>query len=192
MKYKVVLASGSPRRREMLERFGVDFKIIKSEEEEYTEETIPWEIVKELSCNKAREVFYKLDDKSGICVIAADTVVAVDGAVLGKPVDEADAFNMLKKLSGRSHQVYTGVTVVTESELICFYDMTEVFVNALSDEEIKAYISTGEPMDKAGAYGIQGLFGIHIDRINGSYDNVVGLPISRLYTETRKAGIEIF
>lgn len=182
---RIVLASGSPRRKELL--FGIipEFDIIVSDADE---ESIPKTLepplyVKELAMLKAAATAKTVAEDKSCIVIGADTVVALDGKILGKPQSESDAFNMLKSLSGRKHEVYTGYCVMrlSDCKLLSKSEKTEVFFKDITDEKIKSYIKTGEPMDKAGAYGIQGLGGLFINKINGDYNNVVGLPVSALY-----------
>lgn len=193
---KIILASASPRRKELLKQMGLEFEVMASNVEERITRKIPWEVVMELSSLKARDLVYKvaLDSLSSeehsecnILVIGADTIVAVDDVILGKPKDEEDAFKMLKLISGRSHSVYTGVSMVYVKEGIAqtrtFVEETKVFVADMTDEQIKNYISTSECFDKAGAYAIQGLFAEHIIKIDGDYNNVVGLPIGRIMRE---------
>ncbi len=174
----LILASASPRRRELLEKFNRPFIIDPATLPENPPEgvTAP-EIVKALSAAKAAEVSRR---HPGDVVIGADTVVALNGAILGKPRDEQEAFHMLRVLSGREHRVYTGVTVTNGITTLSQAEETRVFFRALTDREIKAYIATGEPMDKAGAYGYQGFAGLFVERIDGDYFNVVGLPLCRL------------
>lgn len=176
----IILASQSPRRRELLERVGLkEFQVISPDVDERVEPGLsPAGMVEELSLRKARAAA----DKTGPdgLIIAADTVVALDGAVLGKPRDEADAFAMLSALSGREHRVYTGVTVLGGGRAATEHEETAVAFRALSPEEIRDYIATGEPMDKAGAYGIQGVGALLVQGIRGDYCNVVGLPLFRL------------
>lgn len=195
MSKNIILASGSPRRKELLERQGVGFEVIKSDAEEIITKQEPSEVVKELSLLKAKEVAARLAAEDKRYILAADTVVAKDGKILGKPADEQEAFDMLKNLQGAVHEVYTGVALFKagepESRGLNFAEATRVYVYPMTDEEIRAYIATGEPMDKAGAYGIQGQFAIHIKGIEGDYDNVVGLPVARLYQECRRLGIDI-
>lgn len=180
---QVILGSGSPRRQELLHQMGLRFIVDKSQNEEIRHSNMPSEVVLELAQQKAEEVAERHRD--GSLVIAADTIVALNEKILGKPADEEDAFLMLKSLQGRTHQVYTGVclmrktTLQTEQEL--FFVCTKVHVMDMSDEEIRAYIATGEPLDKAGGYGIQGLFAPFIRGIEGDYYNVVGLPLNALY-----------
>lgn len=187
---KIILASGSPRRRELLEQIGVKFEIHKAEGEEKITSSIPEEAVKELSLQKAKEVSGKYD---GDVIIGADTVVAVDGQILGKPADRADAVRMLRLLQGKEHQVITGVTVILKEsgKTVNFAEVTKVHVFPMTEEQIEQYIETGEPMDKAGAYGIQGKFAVYVSGIEGDYNNVVGLPVGRLYQETLAAGVDL-
>lgn len=204
---KLILASGSPRRKEILERNGHEFVVIKALSEENSDAVKPADYVSELSRDKGEEVLEKvlnspelfddvLDGEDTFYIISADTVVAVDNDILGKPVDRLDAVGMIRRISGRAHSVYTGVTIIKttvsdsgdiDSKVSTFYDETLVHVHKLTDLEISAYVDMGECMDKAGAYAIQGGFGKHIDRIEGDYDNVVGLPYGKVY----KALIEL-
>lgn len=180
---ELILASGSPRRKELLMQIGIQPEICPSGAPEDTKETRPDAVVEELSERKCLDVAQQVTD--GV-ILGADTVVAVDGKILGKPADEGDAFRMLSLLQGRDHQVYTGVTLAKKEagelkETDTFSVCTHVFVAAMTPEEITEYIRTGEPMDKAGAYGIQGFFAKYITRLEGDYFNVVGLPLAALY-----------
>ena len=180
---KVILASGSPRRRELLSQAGIEYIVEPADIEETTTETLPAKVVEDLSRQKALAVS---KNHPGQVVLAADTVVAFDDKILGKPVDEDDAFEMLTELSGRTHQVYTGVTIVyTDGSVKTFSECTEVTMYPNLPEAIRSYIASGEPMDKAGAYGIQGLGAVLVERINGDYNNVVGLPLARVYRELK-------
>lgn len=185
MKNTIILASGSPRRRELLLQIGITPIVRPSSVEEVVTETEPARIVESLSAQKCSDVANHLVPEEDLMVLGADTIVAMDGKILGKPKDEADAYAMLSSLSGRSHQVYTGVTLMKKSRGQWIRDTfsvaTEVHVTELSDREIRDYIASGEPMDKAGAYGIQGLFGKFIPSIEGDYSNVVGLPLAAVY-----------
>lgn len=187
--YKIILASASPRRQELLSQIGLSFCVCPSHKEERVTQTLPEQIVQELSRQKAEDIFEQKKDTESFLVIGADTIVACDGQIMGKPADRADACRMLSKLQGRSHQVYTGVTVIRQraadslKEEFTFYECTEVDFFPMSEAEITAYVETGEPMDKAGAYGIQGRCAAHIRGIRGDYNNVVGLPVGRLYQE---------
>ncbi|HIZ43984.1 MAG TPA: septum formation protein Maf [Firmicutes bacterium] len=179
---KLILASASPRRRELLSLTGLPFTVMAGNGEEIISTEDPARAVSELSRQKAEAVLLRAED--GDTVIGADTVVALEGRILGKPADEADAFRMLRMLQGRDHAVYTGVTILKKNSgtaPVTFAERTAVHVLPMSDEEIRAYIATGEPMDKAGAYGIQGRFAVYVAGIEGDYQNVVGLPVSRLY-----------
>ncbi|MBN2598795.1 MAG: septum formation protein Maf [Marinifilaceae bacterium] len=181
--YQLILASQSPRRHQMLKELGLIFEIRTKEVEEiYPEGLTPEQIPVYLAELKAKA--FGADFKSNELVITADTVVCVDDWILGKPKDRADAFEMLNALSGRSHQVISGVCLMSKEKKISFSTTTNVHFKALSEEEIDYYIDNYKPFDKAGAYGIQEWIGfIGIDGIEGSYFNVVGLPIQRLYQE---------
>ena len=182
---KIILASASPRRKELLEQIGLEFSIMPSYAKETYKETRPDKIVEELSALKAIDVADRLDDS--YIVIGADTIVVADEKILGKPKDEKDAFLMLESLQGKTHQVYSGVTLVVshgDKKIIKrFHEKTEVAVAEMTKEQIKAYVATGEPMDKAGAYAIQGFFAPYIKGLVGDYYNVVGLPLAHLMKE---------
>lgn len=184
---KLILASASPRRKELLAKIGLLFDIIPAKGEETITKESPAEVVMELSQQKAREIAAQQREDS--IIIGADTIVAKGETIMGKPKDKADAYGMLKNISGDCHQVYTGVTIIRtgkQAESITFTEKTEVYLYPMSEEEIEAYIASGDPMDKAGAYGIQGDFAIHVKGIQGDYYNVVGLPIGRVYQELKK------
>ena len=178
----MILASQSPRRRELLSLITADFKVIPAKGEEILPEGIsPSEAVILLSRQKAAEIYKEYKNEA---LIASDTVVAIDGKILGKPIDEQDAVEMLKLLSGRTHSVFTGVCIIaSDGSENSFAEETTVEFWELSDELIDDYVKSGEPMDKAGAYGIQGSGAMLVKRINGDYYNVMGLPIGRLYRE---------
>lgn len=181
---KIILASGSPRRRELLTQVGIEYEVIPADIAEVITKSNPSEVVEELSRQKADAVHKSYKNR---IVLAADTVVAFKGKILGKPEDENDAYLMLKMLSGNVHQVYTGVTIIGKNdEILTFSVCTDVEMYENSDERILEYISSQEPMDKAGAYGIQGLGAILVKQINGDYNNVVGLPVSKVYQELEK------
>jgi septum formation protein len=185
MKYnRIVLASASPRRREILSQVGVSFDIIPACGEEIITSNIPSEVVKELSLQKAKEV--SLQCPKDTLVIGADTVVALDDKILGKPGNYDEAFSMLSALKNRSHSVYTGVALVLDGEVRSFVSETKVYVYDMTDEEIDEYIQTKDCFDKAGSYGIQGFFSQYVEKIEGDYFNVVGLPISLLIHEIKK------
>lgn len=171
----IILASQSPRRRELLERMGIrDFRVLVSDADEKVREDLsPAELVETLSRRKALAV----QEQAGrdALIIAADTVVSLDGTVLGKPADELDAFRMLTTLSGCRHQVYSGLTVLRGEESVTVHEVTDVTVRELSSREIEDYIRTGEPMDKAGAYGIQGIGSVLVEKIDGDFFTVMGL-----------------
>ena len=176
---KIILASQSPRRRELLERMGIsDFEIVPARGEEIATRTLtPDQLVEELSRRKCAEVAAAHPDA---LVIAADTLVAVNNRVLGKPGSEEDASRMLRALSGRLHMVYTGVTVACGGKMVTEHEMTSVRFRSLTDADIIRYLATGEPFDKAGGYGIQGYGCLLVEGISGDYYNVVGLPVCRL------------
>ena len=176
----IILASNSPRRRELLAQIGIrDFQILSPDVDEAVEPGLsPARMVEALSLRKARAAAGRAGAED--LIIAADTVVALDGRVLGKPRDQEEAFAMLSALSGREHRVYTGVTVLGGGRAATEHEETAVAFRALSPEEIRDYIATGEPMDKAGAYGIQGVGALLVQGIRGDYCNVVGLPLFRL------------
>lgn len=185
----LVLASASPRRKELLSRFVPDLIIDPAAGPELIPEgTDAPHIVQMLALAKARETAVRHADDT---VIGADTVVELDGAVLGKPRREDDAFRMLHSLSGRGHRVWTGVAVIHGGACFSEAEMTEVFFRPLKDAEIAAYIRTGEPMDKAGAYGYQGLASVFVERIEGDYFNVVGLPLCRLGQMLESIGVSL-
>ena len=216
----IILASASPRRKEILLQAGIEFEIIVSHADEDVPESDPALLVEELARRKGRAVADMLagkglpggmvqedqEDKEGPgspgqglgnqeekdhLVIGADTIVTLDGEILGKPRDEEDACAMLRDLSGRTHQVMTGVSLTrvrgnTVEDSIVFHEVTDVMMRDLSEEEIRDYVSTGDPLDKAGAYGIQGMAGMFVSGIHGDYYNVVGLPLCRLMVKLRE------
>ena len=174
---QLILASQSPRRKELLGLFRIPFTVQVADIDETFDLTLsPFDEVARVSRLKAEAIPYTDED----VVIAADTVVVCDGRILGKPADEADAFRMLRLLSGKDHQVMTGLTVLRGDTATVCTEVTDIHFRKLSDEEIWAYIRTGEPMDKAGSYGIQGGAALFAEKIVGDYFNVVGLPVCRL------------
>ena len=204
---RIILASGSPRRKELLEQIGLEFDICPAQGEEVIRTNVPEDVVKELSEQKAKEVasgvlaygqeHADLTTPQDILVIGADTVVACDGEILGKPKDEEDAKRMLRLLQGRVHSVYTGVTFVIISAdgkagSYSFAECTNVHMFPMNEKEIESYVATGEPMDKAGAYAIQGKCAIYIEKIDGDYNNVVGLPVARVYQILKSLGIDVY
>lgn len=213
----VVLASASPRRKELLEQIGIKFQVLVSDVEEKITTNIPWELVQELSAQKAEAVMESLTAGSGkasggeafpvetpadtdggaVLVIGADTVVYGNGKILGKPKDGKEAVEMLRALQGKNHEVYTGVTLLYQradtaaggSDSVVkksFYEETKVELFPMTEEEILSYVQTGDPLDKAGAYGIQGIFAKYVKGISGDYNNVVGLPAARVYQEAKE------
>lgn len=193
---KIILASASPRRKELLAKAGISFTVIPAAGEEKRTSEDPGEAVQQLARDKAEWVAQSLAEcEEGTLVIGSDTIVVFENRILGKPKDRRDAAETLEKLQGNTHQVYTGVTVL-EREAgkwveHTFFESTDVTFYPVSREEIQDYIATGEPMDKAGSYGIQGLFGIYVKGICGDYNNVVGLPVARLFHEMKKSGINL-
>lgn len=184
MKNQIILASASPRRREILEQVGIPFTIMPSTKEERMTKEVPEEIVKELALVKARDVKERTSDKA--IIIGADTIVVHKNKIFGKPENKEAAISMLQSLQGDTHKVYTGVAIIKEDNIINFAVETSVVVVPMSTEEIEAYTDTKEPMDKAGAYGIQGRFAVYIKEIIGDYYNAVGFPISAIYKELKK------
>lgn len=184
----VTLASASPRRKELLRLFHIPFSVSVADVDEQMDDTLPVaEEVARVSRLKACAVPHEPDD----LVIAADTVVVCNGKLLGKPKDEADARRMLTLLSGRDHQVMTGMTVLRGDQCITCTEIADVHFRDLANSEIEAYIRTGEPMDKAGSYGIQGGAALFVERINGDYYTIMGLPVCRLATILRQLAPEI-
>jgi len=175
---KLILASGSPRRRELLALIGLPFEVMVSDVDENISGDVVY-IVEELARRKAQAVADKLQESA--TVIAADTLVSVDNRILEKPTDREQAFHMLHSLQGRSHMVYTGVAVLHQGVTHSFVEATAVTFRTMSDQDIWRYIDTDEPFDKAGGYGIQGLGATFVNRIEGDYYSVMGLPVSRLY-----------
>ncbi len=185
----IILASGSPRRKELLEQVGLSFDIRISSCEEIITKTIPHEVVMELSDQKASDIGNQLSaaEQEDCWVIGADTIVAIEHDILGKPATSEDAYSMLSHLSGNIHQVYTGVTLIRYLDGKCykksFYEKTDVYFYPLTPDKINTYIATKDCMDKAGAYGIQGRAAAFVKKIDGDYNNVVGLPVARLLLE---------
>ena len=180
----IILASASPRRKEILELADLKFDVMPSDAQEISTKTAPNEVVMDFASIKAKDIYKKSEKQS--MVVGADTVVAYQGQILGKPADEADAKRMLTMLSGQTHEVYTGVCVIEDGKTKTFYEETKVTFYEISDEQIDRYIKTGEPMDKAGSYGIQGKAAVFIKGIEGDYYNVVGFPIARFLQEITK------
>lgn len=192
MDRKIILASKSPRRQVLLRLGGIAFEVVASCAEEMITKKIPEEVVEELSHQKAKTVYEALSEKSNAVIIGADTIVSYSDEILGKPQDKADARRMLRLLSGQVHEVYTGVTVMWNNmrgEMLekTFSECTKVKFYPLDDSEIESYIESGDPMDKAGAYGIQSGAAKFVEKIDGDYNNVVGLPLARLYHELKSS-----
>ena len=191
-KSKIILASGSPRRKELLLQIGIVPEIIVSHVEEKITSDIPAEVVMSLAEQKAVDVAKEMPE--GTVILGADTVVAADGKILGKPKSHEEAYEMIRSLAGRSHQVYTGVCLVKKGPegeadtVVSFYDETDVNVSPMTEKEIREYADSEEPMDKAGSYAVQGFFARYIDGLKGSYANVMGLPVHLVYQELKKLG----
>ncbi|MCK5759168.1 MAG: septum formation inhibitor Maf [Clostridiales bacterium] len=186
---RLILASGSPRRAEMMARITSEFRIMVPDiDETMTDSESPSEMVERLALEKAQVIIKKTNGE--FPVLAADTIVVHD-RVLGKPTDEEDAYRMLRELADDSHYVITGVAIIHpgNSKSVSFTEKTEVFFGSISNSEIRAYVKGGEPMDKAGAYGIQGAGGCFITKINGCFYNVMGFPLNRIYTNLKELGI---
>ncbi len=183
--YMLILASNSPRRKELLDMLGYEFVVRASDCDETTNITDPAEFVKELSKRKAKAIDFSEEDT----VIGSDTVVAIDGKILGKPIDEDDATKMLRMLSGKTHTVYTGVTVLQNGTEITDAIACDVTFKEMTEMEILNYIKTKEPMDKAGAYAVQGKGSAFVEKLNGDYFAVVGFPCCYVNTVLNKLGI---
>ena len=186
-KYKIILASNSPRRKELLSGLGVDYEVktLPDVDESYPDGLSGEEIAKHIARGKAEA--YRLLIQADELVITADTIVWLDGTVMGKPKDEEEAKDMLLRLSGKTHQVITGVCLTTASMQKTFATVTDVTFAILTDEEVDYYVTRFQPMDKAGSYGVQEWIGfVGVENLSGSYFNVMGLPIQRLYTELKK------
>jgi septum formation protein len=184
---ELILASASPRRKELLEKIGLPFTVQPAKGEERITQKSPAAVVMELSRQKAEEI--AAAQTEDCIIIGADTVVARGDKIMGKPKDAADAKQMLRSIADDCHQVYTGVTLIrtgAHPQSVTFQEKTDVCLYPISDAELDAYIASGDPMDKAGAYGIQGDFAIYVKRIAGDYYNVVGLPIGRVYQELKR------
>ena len=193
---KIILASASPRRKELLRQVGLSFRTMPSIKEEKVTKTKPEDVVEELSYQKAVDICTQLSEsiQEDFVVIGADTVVSCWDKIMGKPENKKDACRMLEELQGKSHQVYTGVTLAWKYKDVpamfhTFHECTDVTVYPMTEEDIRRYVDSGEPMDKAGAYGIQGLFAAYIQGICGDYNNVVGLPVGRVYQELKNRGL---
>ncbi len=186
----IILASGSPRRRELLTQMGLSFRVLVSDADETVDKTLPpAEQVALISRRKAEAVAEEAG--ADALVIAADTIVSLDGEVMGKPHSREEAVQMLARLQGKTHQVYTGLTLQAGSRTETCVECTAVTFRPMTAAEIQAYVATGEPMDKAGAYGIQGFGGMFVEGIQGDYFNVMGLPICRLGKVLQSFGVEV-
>lgn len=185
---RVILASSSPRRLQLLQQIGIEAEVRPAAFDELSTGKMADEVVLANAIGKCQAVCAACGDK--VPVIAADTVVVLDGQILGKPKDAADAVRMLTKLSGRTHKVLTGVAVSFQGRQLAEVCGTEVIFRTLTAAEIADYVATGEPLDKAGAYGIQGRGAVFVEKINGCYNNVVGLPLTRLHLMLAKLGVD--
>lgn len=183
MEKRIILASASPRRRELLAQMGLSFEVMPSTKEEKMIEAEASKVVESLSSQKAEDIAQQINGDATI--IGSDTIVVCDGEIMGKPHSKEEAFSMISRLQGRKHQVYTGVTVIDrisgKEAKKTFAAQADVSVYPMTDAEIEAYIAKGESMDKAGAYGIQGAFGMFVKEIKGEYTTILGLPIAALY-----------
>ena len=185
---QVILASASPRRLALLQQIGIEAKVFPADFDEVSGSAVQAEdVVLANAIGKCKAVVKIKGDS--LPVIAADTVVVAEGVILGKPQNEEDAVEILKQLSGKTHKVMTGIAVSYAGEMLAEVCETEVVFRELTDEEIKKYVATGEPLDKAGAYGIQGMGAVLVEKINGCYNNVVGLPLTRLQLILAKLGV---
>ena len=186
----MILASASPRRKEILENFGFSFKTIVKNIDETSDKTRAEEKILEIAEKKARATAIDLPDEN---IVGADTVVVVDGKILGKPKDEKEAFSMLKSLSGRSHEVITAFSFININKNISYsdYEITKVYFKNLTDDEINWYINTKEPMDKAGAYGIQGKGAFFVEKIEGDFFSVMGFPLGKFVRFLNKTGFNL-
>jgi len=183
---ELILASQSQRRRELFQLIGLDFSVIVSDADEDIPLTTPGEFVEQLALRKAEAV---KRGRRNCCVVGADTIVWLDEKVIGKPRDREDAYRILRTLSGRTHTVYTGVAVLTDESIQLCHDTTQVTFEELSDHDIWAYIDSGEPMDKAGAYGIQGLAAVFVKRVEGCYFTIIGMPMHKLHKMLSQVGV---
>ena len=192
MKTELILASASPRRISLLRMLDIfDIRVVPAENEApYPHELAPAQAVQQIAASKARDVADRLLSDS--LILAADTVVALEGEILGKPANEAEAFRMLRSLSGKKHSVYTGMALMQRDRLLCDTAKADVWFREISDAEINAYIKTGSPLDKAGAYGAQDMAALFVERIDGEFYTVVGLPICRLGTLFHAFGVKLF
>lgn len=186
----IILASASPRRRELLNQIGCNFQCMASAAEEDNSQNVsPERLAVKHALMKAHDVAAK--NGRNIPIVGADTIVVADGEIFGKPTDRGDAIRMLTRLSGREHEVYTGIALIYKNGVWSDVEKTTVNICELTQAEIESYVATGEPMDKAGAYAIQGIATVYIERISGCYSNVVGLPLNKLLRMCRKAGVEL-
>ena len=189
----IILASGSPRRQELMRQAGFEFAVCPAEVDETNTDPSPARRVEELSARKAKHVFAESPEIENRIVIGSDTLVASGETILGKPKDRDEAIAMIRRIEGTTHEVHTGVTLVwregNEDKICTWSETTEVEVYPMTDEEIEAYVDSGEPFDKAGGYGIQGGFAVYVKGIHGDYNNVVGLPLASLWQKMKSLGL---
>lgn len=191
---KIILASESPRRKELLKQIGIKYEVMSCGGEAPVTATLPWEVVEEHALQKAEAVAASITEPA--VIIGADTVVAFENCILEKPKSKEEAKAMLEKLQGKTHQVYTGVVILKKHpegilKQVKFHECTKVTFYPMSPQEIEDYVNTGEPMDKAGSYGIQGIGAKYVKEIVGDYNNVVGLPVARVYQELKDRGMKV-
>ena len=186
---KIILASKSPRRKEILQTLGFEFEVVTADTDESSTETDPRALTRDLAERKGREVAKAITQKD-VLVISCDTVVWCDGKILGKPKDEADATAMLKLLSGRKHTVTSGLSLSFNGKTVTDSEDTDVYFAELSNDFIDKYVASGDPMDKAGGYAVQGVASMWIDKLDGCYFNVVGLPVSLLCRLLERLGLD--
>ncbi len=189
---KFILASGSPRRNEILKNLGLRFEVVLPDVDETSDERDPRRLTEELSYRKGVAVYGALGEPTDTVIISSDTVVAIDGEILGKPCDQGDAERMLRMLSGRSHEVISGICLTYNGKSVTAHEVTEVVFDAMTDGDIATAVTLGEPLDKAGAYAVQGIASLFIKELRGDYFNVVGLPVNLLVkTLKNELGINI-
>lgn len=193
--YQIILASQSPRRKEILQQVGVAFTVIPSNKEEVITSEDPVQVVKDLARMKALDIAEQTEEDQ-VIIIGADTVVVHKNQILGKPKSEVHAFEMLMDLQGNQHEVYSGVALVIqrkgqEQQIINFAVCTKVGISPMTKQQIDEYVASGEPLDKAGAYAIQGKFAVYVNELLGDYYNVVGLPISQIYEKLLEQEIDL-
>lgn len=186
---RIILASKSPRRKEILENIGLKFEIVVSNADESSVTKNPALLVTELAYKKAIDVYSSLEDKTDTLVIGCDTVVVLGDDILGKPDDKTDAYDMISKLNGKAHTVISGLCLIYNNKVLSDFDSTKVFFDTLTESEIESYINSSEPYDKAGGYAVQGAFSKYIKKIEGCYHNVVGMPVNLLHNMLKELDV---